>query len=51
MPLPIEYDLAVAQPDGTVEYYATYKVGGRDEDGEYLIILDDGPAQGEKVYL
>lgn len=47
----IDYDFEKTLPDGTVEYYATYQVGGRDEDGEYEIILDDGPAQGERVYL
>ena len=46
----VEHDTEITLPDGTVEYYATYKVGGRDEDGEYALVLD-GPAEGDKVYL
>lgn len=46
----IDYDFEKVLLDGTVAYYATYQVGGRDEEGEYVIVLD-GPAQGERVYL
>jgi hypothetical protein len=33
-----------------VFYQVKMIVGGRDEDGEFEMVLD-GPAQGEKVYL
>ena len=34
----------------TIYYYVTMAVGGRDEDGEFLLVLD-GPAEGERCYL
>lgn len=37
------------QADGSVLYMVKMCVGGRDEDGEFGIVLD-GPAQGEKYY-
>lgn len=46
----IDYDYAEEQEDGSVRYYATYWVGGRDDNGEYERVLD-GPAEGERVYL
>ena len=33
-----------------VLYYKLILVGGRDDEGEYEIVLE-GPAAGEKVYL
>lgn len=38
------------QEDGTVLYFVRLAIGGRDDDGEFLICLD-GPAEGEKSYL
>lgn len=35
--------------DGSVVFTVEMTVGGIDEEGEYLLVLD-GPAQGEKVY-
>jgi hypothetical protein len=38
--------------DGEEFFYAEVRVGGRDKDGEYFgIILDDGPASGERYYI
>lgn len=36
--------------DGSTIYTVEMTVGGLDEQGEFLFVLD-GPAQGEKVYL
>lgn len=36
--------------NGTVVFTAEFEVGGIDEQGEYLIILE-GAAQGEKAYV
>lgn len=33
-----------------VIYYSLIRVGGRDEEGEYELVLE-GPASGEKVYV
>lgn len=38
------------EADGVVWYQVKMVVGGRDEQGEFEIVLD-GPAQGERVYL
>lgn len=46
-----KYYEVVELEDGTKEYYQRVKVGGMDEDGEYMILLDDGPAEGEKIYV
>ena len=36
--------------NGTLYYVVKMTVGGRDEDGEFMLVLD-GPAEGERVYL
>lgn len=46
----VDYDYAIGNEDGTWSYMTLVEVGGRDENGEYLLVLD-GPAQGEKVYV
>lgn len=33
-----------------VLYYVRQALGGRDEDGEFQLVME-GPAEGEKVYL
>lgn len=38
------------QADGTVRFYQKLWVGGRDEFGEYIRVLE-GPAEGEKAYV
>jgi hypothetical protein len=40
----------VEQPEGFELYYVRLCVGGRDEEGEFMLALD-GPAEGERVYL
>lgn len=46
------YPDAVAheKEDGTIIYTAEFVVGGKDEEGEYLVVLE-GPAEGEKSYF
>jgi len=34
-----------------VELYAMVRIGGVDEEGIFEYVLDDGPAQGERVYV
>lgn len=46
-----DFDYIKRLPDGSLEFYNMIKVGGRDENGDYELVLDDGPAQGEKVYI
>lgn len=36
--------------EDTTYYVVEMTVGGRDEDGEFLLVLD-GPATGERSYL
>lgn len=35
---------------GEVFYYDLIYVGGKDDEGEYEIFLDEGPVQGERYY-
>lgn len=50
MPM-VDYDYSEENEDtGEIKYYATYQVGGKDEDGEYYVVLE-GPAEGERVYF
>lgn len=44
-----EYDRSGEKTE-TVFYVVKMVVGGRDEDGEFLLVLD-GPAEGERCYL
>lgn len=46
-----DYDFVTYNREkGEYEYFRTFQVGGKDEDGIYELVLD-GPAQGEKAYL
>lgn len=46
----IEHDFYEVDGD-EVKFFATYQVGGWNEDeGYYGIVIDDGPASGERWY-
>lgn len=46
-----QYSHLRRRPGGGWDIISEVIVGGVDDEGVYEVLLDDGPAQGERVYI